>query len=302
MAVASVAKYRQESEKQLKSLRGALVPRISVTEHYQILVDDPATTHAAIYTALAALTPAVRLYAPHSEFPGAIVKNIGSPQGDDDDVYTYDVAVKYDDDFDVEDTDEPDDDNPMNKPVVIQGGFNEVEMIAAFDANGDPIRNSAKDPFDPPITKKAGGARFTMTKNLPSLSYGFLRTYKNAINSDGWLGFPAYTVRIANISFSRQVESKADNSGVWVYWPHTFEFELAEPDVGTGTWRVRVLDRGFRKLSGGVQVQIKDDTGQPVQEPKNLNGSGVPYADQSSTNWLTFEIYRELPFAALGLP
>jgi hypothetical protein len=292
----TVNEYKRELNRELKKVSTFLVPRVHLTRHFEVHTDTLPVSSFSILTAIG-----VSLFNQHPEFPGAICKKIGVPQGDDDNAHIFDVTVEYDDDFEGMDKEKPTDNNPLNRPVVVQGGFNEHDEIIYQDLDNNPIKNSAGDPFDPPPTRKAGALRFSMTKNYPTLNLGILRAYKNAINSDAWFGQAQYTARIANVSFSRvieEVQNGENDHQTWVYWPYTFEFEVAEPDVGDGTWHMVLLDQGYRHTQAGDPLPIRNTDGTPVTQPSLLNGSG---ALSTTPHFLTFNIYRALPFAALGL-
>lgn len=299
MAVTQVIEHKRNSVQRLEQQDEYLVPTSVYTRFFQVVVDSPSTAHADIYSH--ASIP--KLFETHPEYDGVICKSVTPEQGDDDNSYVYEVTAEYDDQYNGADPEEPEDGNPLNRPVIIQGGFSEYEQILFRDINGVPIRNSAKDRFDPPVTRKAGALRFTMIKNYPTLNLTLIRNYKNAINSDTWNGFTAGVVRIANIGFSRQVEAwKVDDDTTLkvVFWTLTFDFEIAEEQFGgDGTWKLYVLDQGMMYYPGGTRKAIKAQ-GIPVSSPVNLNGSGG-LGSQDSPYWLSFDVYRPLPFAALGL-
>jgi hypothetical protein len=300
MAVLQVIEYKRDSSNKLKQDGSYLVPTNEHTRYFQVLVDDPATPHSEIY----AHADIPRLYEPHPDDDGVICKGIVPKQGDDDESYVFDVTVEYNDDYSGEDPDEPEDGNPLNRPVVIRGGFAEYDQVMVVDVNGGLIRNKAKDYFDPPVTRKGGAMRFSMTKNYASLNLPFLKQYKNAINSDTWFGQAPETVRIANITFDRSVESwKVDDTTTIkvVIWQHTFEFELAEDSIGDGTWRKYVLNQGFKHLVGGLLLPLYDIDGNRISEPKLLTAAGAVETNPDNANYIAFDVYRQLPFAALGL-
>lgn len=300
MAVTQVIEHKRDSSKALKQDGEYLIPTSQYTRYFQVVVDNPATAHADIYEH--ASIP--KLFEIHPEFDGVICKRIRPEQGDDDSSYVYDVTAEYDDEYNGADPEEPDDGNPLNRPVIIQGSSNETEEEVYRDVDGTLVRNSAGDPFDPTVMRKAGGFRFSMSKNYATLNLSFLRQYKNAINSDIWNGFPIGTVRIANINFSRQVEPwqvSEDTTIKMVFWTISFEFELAEEEFGgDGTWRKYVPDRGYRYYVGDDFWPVTDKYGQAASEPAFLDGSGN-IGSPSSPVFRSFNIYRSLPFVALGL-
>lgn len=300
MAIEQVIEYKRDSTEKLKQDGPYLVPSYVYTRYFQVVCSTPDTSHSDIR----AHADIPKKYTPHPENDGVIVKNVSIKQGDDEESYVYEVQVDYDDEYTGEDPEQPDDNNPLNQPVVIRGAFAEYDQVMVRDINGTLIRNSALDAFDPPVTRKGGALRFTMTKNYASLNIALLKSYKNAINSDAWFGQAAYTVRIANINFERVVETREVSEGVFtrfVYFPHTFEFELAEEGFGSdGTWKKYALDQGYQYYFDDRYWPFTDTTGLPVTTPRLLDGEGN-IGDRDNPQFLSFDIYRQLPFTALGL-
>jgi len=300
MAILSVVEYKRDSARQLKQDGPYLVPAEESTRYFQVNVDDPATPHSDIY----AHADIPKLFQPHPENDSVIVKKVTPKQGDDEESYVIEVQVDYDDEYTGEDPEEPEDNNPLNRPTVIRGGFAEYDQVMVVDVNGTLIRNKAKDYFDPPVTRKGGALRFSMTKNFASLNLAVLKAYKNAINSDVFFGQAARTVRIANITFDRNVEQMRisdEETTTIVYFSMTFEFELAEESIGDGTWRKYIPNRGFRHLVSGVLLPLYENDGLRLSEPAYLKTDGSFEPNPDNVNYCTFDVYRELPFAALGL-
>lgn len=304
MAVEQVIEWKRTSGKKLVQSGQELLPAYTRKRYFQVVLDDPATDHSEIFEHISI----PKLFEPHPEDEGVICKSVAPEQRDDDESYIVDVVAEYDDEYSgSEEEDEEDEElnNPLNRPVQVSLSFNEHDEIVVRDIDGTPVRNSAEDPFDPPLTRKGGVLRFSMTKNFGSLDLPFLQSYKNAINSDTWNGFSPGVVRIANITGSKQVEAQRIG-GVTTkvtFWQLTFEFELAETGFGRdGTWKAYVLDAGYRTWPIGADTPefIYATDGTPVSTPVPLDGVGG-IGDPSSPQWLQFDIYRSLPFAALGL-
>lgn len=302
MAVTNVIEHKRTFGKKLVQQDQELVPSYWSKRYFQIIVDDPATPRSEIFAVLPVL------FEPDPEDDGLICKNIDPQQSDDDASYEYMVTVDYDDQYNGSEEESEDEvTNPLDRPVQVSLDFSEYDEIVVRDVDGTLVRNSAKDAFDPPLTRKGGALRFSMTKNYESLNLPFLRTYKNCINSDTWNGFSAGEVRIAAITGNKQIENmRVGETTVKVtFWQITFSFEVAETGYGRdGTWKAYVLDAGYQYWSdatGGWDVYpITQRDGTQVSTPAMLNGSGG-LGNPNSPQFLPFNIYRPLPFAALGL-
>ena len=202
--------------------------------------------------------------------------------------------------------------NPLNRPPDIQWGQIFHQEAMDKDENGLPLRNSATDPFDPPIPKNIVIGTLQFTRNETNFNLGQSNMYANTVNSDVWnvLGFtaPPQQALCASITGSKHYEAGTS------YYQVTYEFHFK-----LAGWRLPVLDQGFRHLKplpeplfGNVLVSFKDTEGVQFQTPSLLNGAGFPlYPDGVPVtpvpvylplNSNGFVIYKELPFAALNIP
>lgn len=189
--------------------------------------------------------------------------------------------------------------NPLSQPAKIRYGHDRYTRKVWKDINGKAILNSAKEPFNPPIEIESGRPVITVTKNLSTFSGSMAEAYQDAINSDSFLGYPPYTVRLMGI------EADLILAIPQAYWTVTGVFA-----VNRETWRLNVLDQGYNQLaesmtsanSPGLSPIIDGRDGMPVQTPQRLDGHGliIPVGTAASV-FLPFKVYQELPFSALGL-
>lgn len=183
--------------------------------------------------------------------------------------------------------------NPTLNPTEVELDFVEFNQVAAYDADGHAIRNSAGDPFtDPPVEREHCRAILTVTKNEYVYSLGFAGTYANTVNdADFTVGdiiFPARTMLAKPIRGTRQFAPLIG----W-YWRNTYQFHLNLID----TFTAKILDRGFRKASGKL---ILGPDNHPPTEPALLDGSGNPLAIGGTPVFLEFGIYPERDFSAFS--
>ena len=70
-----------------------------------------------------------------------------------------------------------------NPPPVIRFGFRDYTRVAECDNAGNPIRNSAGDPFDPPIEEDYSFLTLSIQQNVGTFAPLTAREYKNSVNS-----------------------------------------------------------------------------------------------------------------------
>ncbi len=187
--------------------------------------------------------------------------------------------------------------NPLSRPPTYSVSHEKVQEVVEYDYNGDPILNSAGDPFDPPPMREVSYPVLTIKKNMVSFTYTMLEQYQDAVNSATWRGFEPGKVKIDGINW----ESAFEN-GI-TYWVVTFVFKVRYKG-----WRLRLLDTGFNELIAAetdrpaYKRRIKDKDGAYPNEPQLLNGDGQRLgADEAPVFLEPKQIFRELPFAALGV-
>jgi hypothetical protein len=153
--------------------------------------------------------------------------------------------------------------NPLDKPVlpIIEGQTFEHPIFV--DKDGNPIVNSAGDPYDPPLTEEVVHLVIRFSKNYATLPAFF--GYSNYINNATWQTFAAYMVKF-NIPRAEELPSQYLAS---TYWKFDFEFE-----VNPETWLRKVPNVGFNQLVSGTLKPILIG-GQPPTIPQFLNSSGA---------------------------
>ena len=189
--------------------------------------------------------------------------------------------------------------DPVLRPAVYRAGRETAQEVIDFDFAGEFILNSAGDPFDPPITREVTYPVITITKCVASVSFSQLEQYQDSLNSDTWCGFAPHVCKL-NIEW----ESAYENGSSFFRVTYTIKIRWK-------TWDEELIDRGYRELIPGSPgagtparwERIKDDgTGAYPSEPTLLDGFGRKLAaGEEPVKVGPFQIYRELPYAALGI-
>jgi hypothetical protein len=188
------------------------------------------------------------------------------------------------------------DQNPLNMPIEVSWSLRDHETVLDTDQNGNPVLNTAYDPYDPPIVIDDPRLVMTVVRNEPKFNIAWVLAYRNAVNNDQFGGFPPLTCKVLNISSRSQWHQDAG----W-YYQTTYEFEFltASIDYDTNTgYRKRIISQGFRAISSVTgkpyHITLK---GVPISSPMLLDSNGYLLGPNATPYWQTFQAYPELPFA-----
>lgn len=188
--------------------------------------------------------------------------------------------------------------DPTSWAVRVSFGGERVEKVIWFDKAGNPIRNSAGDPFGDPITIDDSRVVMNITRNELVSTFGVTKPsiYNDTVNDAIWNGFAAGTCKMGVITTS---EPQYDSSN------HVYFLTVTYPvTIGRTPWIKNVLDQGFNQLIGTTPklTRIKDETtGQEVSDPRPLDGSGVKLAPTATPVTLPFDVYDATDWSALGI-
>lgn len=182
--------------------------------------------------------------------------------------------------------------NPLDMQPEVAWGWAQFQRAVFEDRNGDPILNSAKDYFDPPISRDDSRPILGLIRNQATFNQDLADSLRDHVNDAPWWGAAAGKVKISNITAHRVFSPEIGD----YYWQATYEFAFNRDG-----WATKVLDQGFRQLNGAgtAQVPIFKD-GVPVGSPALLDGSGHALAVSGTPVFLEFDVYPETDFSLLG--
>jgi hypothetical protein len=258
---------------------------------YRVVTND---ANDGVYTAMTANDGTTSIPAlwsaystPNESDAGAWVTDIRPNQSSQDPRF-WEVQVQYDGLV-----------NPLSQPPEIKWSMQQFSRIYELDINNEPLLNSAGQFFDPPPEGDDSRPTVEITLNQSSFFPFVALTYQDAINSDA--------VTIAGLSASPGTAKVASISGAYhqnlafAWWANTYVIAFRRDG-----WAKKILDQGRYQLGTGGKPKpcVSDDGSTPVADPVPLDGSGAQLANPSPANahYLTFDIYKELAFSALGLP
>lgn len=196
-------------------------------------------------------------------------------------------------------TDESED-NPLLQPADISFSTLTSEEAIDEDINGDPVATVNGEPLSG-LTMPISDLACTITRNLPSFSPSSIYTYMNKVNSDTFFGFPAGTLRIADIN------ARSVFSNDFGYWVVSVTFHARKPwrTTDAKAWWKRVRHEGFYIDDGsGNIIRAVDAEGQPVTSPVPIQlgaNEGEEETDKSVAHWKEFEVFNTTAFSGLNL-
>lgn len=190
------------------------------------------------------------------------------------------------------------------------------------DRFGNPITNSARDPFDQAPSRDYTDLIYEYRRYESSLNIAVAIAYQDVVNSDT-VTLPGVGGSIAPGQgkleiYAQEEDSTRDSEAVLVL------YRIA---IRRDGWKTRILDQGYKiavNVSGITSVQAYDAKGDPVSSPIRLNGRGAAIDPQfvpkegnalsyvgpptgaeleetADAAFLRYELYEPLPFAALSL-
>lgn len=252
-------------------------------------VDDPLTTQTLISNA-----PGVGFLDPHPEASyvramNVSVTNYGGSR------WHYEVTWNYE----LPKQANPDP-NPLARPDIWRWTTGGLQVPALYyydlDEDGQPVllalKNSANDFFEG-VTADISTLQASISSNRPTFDYGLATLVTNTLNSDMYLGAPAYTWKCSGIAGSPAVE--VVNDAEFRYWQIEATLEY-RPDG----WELQLPNVGWNYLEGSEKkrVYVKDpDTGEkvPASNPQALNANGT--IKTGAPDILKRRVHRAVPFA-----
>jgi len=192
---------------------------------------------------------------------------------------------------------EIDQNNPENDEILTSFSSEIYQEAIWRDVDDEGIVNSAGDLFDPPPTRDSTHLIAKIKSNHTSIP-SWILLYMNAVNKSnctiGGLGIAAKTAKVNRIDVGER-KKRGDS----VYYPLSVDIHIHRDG-----WRLEPLDQGLREVVSGATTlrrHIVDDKGEEITSPVLLDGEGAKLANptQANAEFLDFQIYNELNFAAL---
>lgn len=185
--------------------------------------------------------------------------------------------------------------NPLDEPKRVAWSSNTYTAPVVKDNDGNPIVNSAGQPFDPPLTEERHTVVATITYNSDQYDPNLGATFEDTVNEGSEkianLTVPARTAKILEVGATQEFFEDIP------YWAVTIKVE-----INRDTWDREVLDQGIFEKVGAETKRMSTDDGEEVTEPLKLDGSGAKLDPQTADPvYLTFKTLEEKDFGPLDL-
>lgn len=259
---------------------------------FLVLSDDPGESPQAVRGHAGIPLPGVTIY---PDDAAAVCKS-RSCRRSDESRQLWEVTCSFE--WAPGDKDEPEDQNPLNRPPKIRWTSTLITKPVVKDRNGKACVNSAGDYFDPPLEAEFVRWTANIQFNAASVPVG-IKSYAGAINSSSITidgdAVAAERARIVGLDIGEE-----DSENDVTFRSVTLAVECRDED--DDPFDVEALDQGFRVKDGTqlLDILIEDEEGNKNRpsSPVLLNGFGGKLSNPSPDNavFLTFEIPRRKDF------
>ena len=190
--------------------------------------------------------------------------------------------------------------SPFFAPPKIDWDDVESEEEVEEDWNGKPIRTLNGEQYKG-LKRPFADQVVTIRRNFAVFNPYVQARYRQAVNSDTFLGWPPGTARLTKFSASNVIDKD------FGYWEVTASIQFRYPYKTTPdkAWYKRVIHEGLLERVGTAPNErfrtAQDGDGKDVTRPVLLDANGRRVPDGGNAHWLEFQIFDYLPFNALGL-
>lgn len=192
--------------------------------------------------------------------------------------------------------------SPLFAPPKIDWDDVETEEEVDEDFDGNPIVTKNYEPITG-LRRPIADQTVTIRRNFALFNSYVQARYRQAVNSDIFLGWPAGTARIVKFSASNVIDR---NLGYWEVTA-TIQFRYPYKTTPDKAWYKRILHQGFYErvdLTGPANTRIVravDQDQMPMNKPVMLDADGYRLAEGATPHYLEFKVFDSLPFSVLGL-
>lgn len=195
--------------------------------------------------------------------------------------------------------------DPDFEPPELEFSTATTEEPVDSDWNGEAIATATGELFTG-LTVPIGDLVATITKKYSYFDPAAFYAYRKKVNTDTFLGHPAGTALVDEISAKRIWQ------GEMFYWSVTVKIAFREPYGDTPTekaWYWRVRHEGYRcfKPGGpfngpGDSVPCKDGERHDATTPMLLNEDGTQRLEVGAdADWLYFQKFGTVAFSGMNL-
>lgn len=185
---------------------------------------------------------------------------------------------------------------PWLEPPIPSWNHQSTELIVDFDRDGKPVRNSAKQQFDPGVTETFYEPTLCISRNVLYYDASIATAYVGAVNSKTFYGAKPGFCRCVGIPAQFMIYQNEQGMRV-PYWAlqYQFAFRFKLP------WQKRIIDAGFCELIDDKLVTARDAQFREYSSPVPLDGKGRKLALDAEPKMLDFNTLPEADFNQLGV-
>jgi len=214
------------------------------------------------------------------------------------------VAVEYEL-VSLSEEDEEQQENPLLRNATVDWTDETVQEIITKDIDGNPIENSAGDPFDPSLQGERTLPVLTIIRNEATYNPNTAARFRDGVN-DGNITIGGMTVpeearcKLSKFNGSRKFE----NDVIFFSVIYILLFKV-DPDQDPVGFNREVLDHGLHALDDdGKKFHITNEKdGTFISSPVKLNGQGGIFdPDEMGPVYGEFLVDKRRNFAQLQLP
>ena len=288
---------------------------------YDVVTDDPADGEDAVLAAVA-----LPLYgqAYSSAEPYLKMRTMGAESAGP---MFWHVTVNYAQSGADRDKPEPmPKDEALAQPPEIEWDY--AVVAEAIDreveddgSEGDPIVNTADEPFDPPLTEDKFYEVCRITQNVATYAEAFTAGFAGAVSTDTWEGYAAGRCKVKVLRATQIIDGAGE-----IYWKRFVEIQCVPNHQDGSTphdgWDRRVANLGYREKTHEGDFghpgykKLQDTRGEPIGAPAPLD-DGIYYSDLHPTGyhhgwaiapnqgpivWLYWQTCPRAAFSGLNLP
>jgi hypothetical protein len=186
-------------------------------------------------------------------------------------------------------------DDPLAVPPRIKWEFGSVSEPIDRDIDGNPIVNSAGDPFQQQPTRDFTTTFLHYTRNEPFFNVQTALLYRNKVNSAAMVIAGAGSITAGQMKCC-DISPSTDYTADAAFVPVTYKFELRADGFKT-----RILDQGMRAwytnptTSQPALEHIATIKKQPVSQPIRLDGTGEPIETDMQRVGDGVNVYATIP-------
>jgi hypothetical protein len=189
--------------------------------------------------------------------------------------------------------------NPLDRPVVLEGAGSDLKEVSRTDSTGAPMVNSAGDFYDPLPERPIQAGQYTLTRNEADNPVAMAALFSNTVNAAIWNGRAAGTCLLGIITYRKVYEVVDGNP--FEYWQ--VSYPVKENPMG---WQFKPIDNGWmKKDEDGNKYNVIDMVGNTTMVPVLLDGAGGELPEGGTPVVFPTDGYLNIPataWSALDLP